>query len=195
MWIPPVPFLSHLDRHCALQEGTASSGLWLAPGEAKRSPALLKFRDEKDKSSRVVLGFLASPTQGLAGLSRPLSACLHWRWSPDIAGFETWTCLTVDFIKTRFEISFALRCSENCCALQGQHSEVPTCNVNRLGKLGLAWGSTWESWNLACEFSDAPSAGVGILSRSQLPLPHVPGNCWSTRKTESPCRVLLTECR
>lgn len=73
--------------------------------------------------------------------------------------------MTVDFVKTRFESSFALRCSENCCALQGQHSEVTICNVNRLGRLGLALLSLGElgPWGItAFEFSDPRGAAVRI---------------------------------
>lgn len=74
--------------------------------------------------------------------------------------------MTVDFVKTGFEGSFAVRCSEDCCALQGQRSEVPICNVNRLGKPGLALLSAWESWNLAVEFSDPPFS-VRILALAE----------------------------
>jgi len=103
--------------------------------------------------------------------------------------------LPVDFVKTRSECSFALTCSENCCALQGQHSEVPLCNVNILERLGLAL--LRDSLDLGSlpllNFPVPPAAAVGILGSA------VASSCFTSchmtaqtlEKSQSPCRVLF----
>lgn len=110
-------------------------------------------------------------------------------WSPGLRP----ELLLVDFVKTRFEYFFAQRCSENCCAFEGQHSEVPICNVNTLERLGLALLSLAQLLNFLI-LTTATTSAVGILASAVTSSCFV--NCQLTAqalgKPQTPYKVLFT---